>query len=88
MNLNCSGQSGCLNGGKCYQENINCPRISMCQCLDCYFGRICQLDTNGYSLSLDAILGYHIQPNIRISQQSHAVLISLMIVFGGLINSI
>jgi hypothetical protein len=37
------------------------------------------LDRNGFSLSLDPILGYHIRPNFNISQQPSAILISLIL---------
>jgi hypothetical protein len=79
MSLDCSGQSGCENGGRCFQEQTTCPRISVCQCLDCYYGSRCQLSTSGFSLSLDSILGYHIRPNLNISHQPSAVLISLIL---------
>jgi hypothetical protein len=50
------------------------------------------LTTNGFSLSLDAILGYHIHPNRNILNQSSALLISsilsTIIIFGGIINGI
>ena len=79
--FNYRGQSGCLHDGQCFQENTTCSRISVCKCPICYYGPRCQLNTNGYSLSLDAILGYHIQQNINIVSQSKAVLISLLIVY-------
>jgi hypothetical protein len=65
MNLNCSGKSGCENGGRCFQEQTNCPRVSVCQCPECYYGARCQFSTNGFSLSRDAILDYHIRPNLN-----------------------
>jgi hypothetical protein len=92
INMDCSNQNGCANGGQCFQEYTNCPRVSICLCPDCYYGKQCQLSTNGFSLSLDAILGYHIRPNINISNQPPAVLISLIlstiIIVGGIINGI
>ncbi len=50
------------------------------------------MSTNGFSLSLDAILGYHIRSNVGIAHQSAAVLVSLVlsiiITFGGLANGV
>jgi hypothetical protein len=77
--LDCSGQSACENGGQCFQEQTPCPRVSVCRCPICYYGARCQLSTSGFSLSLDAILGYHIRPNLNISHQPAAVLISLIL---------
>ena len=77
MNLYCSGPNGCENGGQCFQEQTLCPRVSVCQCPVCYYGARCQLSSTGFSLSLDAILGYHIRPNLSISGQPLAVAISL-----------
>ena len=92
MNMNCSGQSGCQNGGKCFQEDTNCPRTSICLCSICYHGRQCQLTTNGFTLSLDAILAFHIRPNINIAKQPPAILISMIlstiIIIGGIINGV
>ena len=68
----------------------NC--ISICICPSCYYGSQCQFSTNVFSLSLDAILGYHISPNIQLSHQSYPVLlsflISLIIIILGLINGL
>ena len=62
-----------------FKNNTTCPRISICLCPVCFYGTRCQFSTNGFSLSLDAILGYHIRPNINISHQPSAVLISLIL---------
>ena len=92
MNMNCFDNSGCENGGSCYEENVLCPKTSFCACPVCFYGSRCQMSTHGFSLSLDAILGYHIRPNIGLKHQSTAVLVSLVlsiiIVFGGLTNGI
>lgn len=79
MNFYCSSENACQNGGQCFQEQTSCPRISICQCPTCYYGAQCQLSTNGFSLSLDAILGYHIRPHMSISDQPLAVSISLIL---------
>jgi hypothetical protein len=79
MSSYCSGENGCENGGQCFQEYTTCPRISICQCPQCYYGARCQLSTSGFSLSLDAILGYHIRANLNISHQPLPVLISLIL---------
>ncbi len=92
IDLTCSGTSGCINGGQCFQESGKCSKFSICKCPDCFYGTRCHLSTNGFSLSLDAILGYHIRPNINISGQSTAVIISLiltiLIALVGIINGI
>jgi hypothetical protein len=91
-NMHCYGQNGCENGGRCFQEYTDCPRTSICECPLCYYGAQCQLSTNGFSLSLDAIIGYHILPNIKIIHQPCAVLVSLVlstiIIIAGIINGI
>jgi hypothetical protein len=92
LKMNCSGKSGCQHGGECFQDDSVCPKTSLCVCPQCFHGRRCQLSTSGFSLSLDAILGYHIQPNINILHQPNAVLISLIltviITVGGMINGV
>jgi hypothetical protein len=51
----------------------------MCACNPCFYGTQCQFNTNGLGLSLDAILGYHIQPDVNISQQPAIVQISVVL---------
>ena len=64
----------------------------MCLCELCFFGRKCQLSTSGFGLSLDAIIGYHIQPKIDFLDQSVVVKISLaltmIILVSGFIDGI
>jgi hypothetical protein len=79
MQMNCSGASACENGGECFQDDSICPQTTLCVCPSCFYGTRCQLSTYGYSLSLDAILGYHIRLNVNISRQPIAVLLSLII---------
>jgi hypothetical protein len=79
MSSFCAGQNVCENDGQCFQEQTPCSRVFACRCPICYYGVQCQLSTSGFSLSLDAILGYHIRPNLNISQQPSAVLISLVL---------
>jgi len=79
MSRNCSGKSNCENGGECFQDNLQCPATAFCKCPICFYGTRCQVSTSGFSLSLDSILGYHIRPNVNISRQSTAVLISLIL---------
>jgi hypothetical protein len=77
MSFDCLGQSECKNGGQCFQDTPDCPQRSICVCSSCFYGRRCQFSTNGFGLSLDAILGYHILPNINIIHQSSIVKISV-----------
>ncbi|UJR19129.1 hypothetical protein I4U23_022259 [Adineta vaga] len=69
LKRDCSGRSICENGGQCLQDSSICPQTSMCICPLCFYGSQCELTSNGHSLSLDAILGYHIQPFISLKQQ-------------------
>ena len=67
MQYNCFGE----NGGQCFQDSPNCP--------PCFSGRLCQLTTSDFGLSLDAILGYHITPHLSLTGQSSIVQFSLAI---------
>ncbi|CAF4011362.1 unnamed protein product [Rotaria magnacalcarata] len=92
MKFDCSGQSACQNGGECFQDTLYCPKRSMCVCSSCFYGTKCQFSTGGFGLSLDAILSYHIIPNLSIIHQPNIVKISstLNIIFliAGFINFI
>jgi len=74
---NCRGQSNCENNAQCLQDSVNCPETSMCICPACFYGSRCQFSSSGFGLSLDAILGYHIQPHINIKYQPVIVQISV-----------
>jgi hypothetical protein len=67
----------CENGAQCFLDGEDCPLSSACLCLDCYYGSKCQFSTYGLGLSLDAILGYHIKPNVQVSDQSTYVKVSI-----------
>ena len=54
--------------------------MSMCICDQCYYGRKCQFTTKGFILSLDAILGYQIKPNVTISRQPTIIKLSIGII--------
>ncbi|UJR07374.1 hypothetical protein I4U23_011660 [Adineta vaga] len=92
MKFDCSGYNECENDGECFQDTLQCPQRSMCVCPQCFYGRYCQFTTIGFSVSLDNILGYHIQPHISIVNQSTIIQISitLMLIFviAGIINGI
>jgi hypothetical protein len=92
MQPNCLGQSACENNGMCYYDNSNCPTASICQCLECFYGTRCQFNTEGLGLSLDAILGYYIQPYTSILHQPSIIQVSAtltMIMFViGIINGV
>jgi hypothetical protein len=66
----------CEHDGECFEDNATCPRVSMCKCKGCYYGSACELTTEGFSLSLDVIFGYHINPSISFLKQSKAVKIT------------
>ncbi|CAF3857072.1 unnamed protein product, partial [Rotaria sordida] len=69
LSYDCHGENICENGGLCFQDNIKCPILSICACLECYYGTKCQFSTRGFVLSLDYILGYHIKPNVLFHRQ-------------------
>ncbi|CAF1121069.1 unnamed protein product [Adineta ricciae] len=81
MTYDCSGTSECQNGARCFQDHPDCPMRSRCVCQLCYFGGLCQFGTSGLGLSLDAILGYHIQPNTPLTHQSIIFKFSLALSF-------
>ncbi|CAF1486415.1 unnamed protein product [Adineta ricciae] len=90
--FDCSGQSVCEHDGQCFQDSLRCPTRSICACPSCFYGSRCQFTTNGFGLSLDAILGYHIIPNLTFSSQSSIVKFSLMLIvvffIAGLVDGI
>jgi len=92
VTYDCSGRSRCENNGRCLQNDPICPTQTKCFCERCYSGHLCQFNTDGFGYSLDALLGYSIQPNENLSQQPPIIKISLaliVILFTlGLINSI
>ena len=79
MTFNCLGQSVCQNDAQCFQDSPTCPRRSMCVCPACYYGTRCQFTTSMFRLSLDAILGYHIQPSVGLTKQPLIVQISVVL---------
>jgi hypothetical protein len=85
---NCRGDYGnCENGAQCFQDPEDCPLSSACLCRKCYYGLKCQFTTHGLSMSLDAILGYHVRPNESLINQTQPVkitisLMAIIFVFG------
>jgi hypothetical protein len=92
MTYNCQGSHFCENKAQCFQDKPTCPTASMCVCPECFYGTRCQFSTIGFTLSLDAILGYKIRPHIAFTRQSIVVKISALLVIImfvlGLISSI
>ena len=90
LKFDCDGRSECGEGSQCFQDDKTCPKRSICYCKECFYGRRCQFTTSGFGLSLDAILGYRIEPNVNLSQQSAIVKFSLILtiisVLGGLVD--
>ena len=82
----------CNERGICVQDDEKCLTYSRCICDECFYGRICQFSTQGYSLSLDGIIGSHISLSVStFSQQSSVVhsavvIISVFIVLGIVLN--
>ncbi|CAF1686248.1 unnamed protein product, partial [Adineta ricciae] len=89
---NCPKDGECQNNGICFQAGTECTTRSTCFCDSCFYGKRCQSNTNGFSLSLDNILGYHIQPVNKIINQSTIIKISIILnilfIILGLINGI
>jgi hypothetical protein len=90
--FDCFSQSNCEHGAECLQDKQTCPQTSMCLCQPCFHGARCQFSSRGFGLSLDAILGYHIQPHINMRHQPHAVQLSIALTIimtaAGLISGI
>jgi hypothetical protein len=88
----CFGQSNCEKNAQCLQDKPTCPQTSMCICPKCSYGTRCQFSSSLFDLSLDPILGYHIQPHINIKHQPQIVKVSVgltsIIIIVGLINGI
>jgi len=88
----CFGRSECEGNSRCLQDHETCPKQSMCICNNCFFGPKCQLRTDQFGLSLDAILGYQILPINNFSLQPSIIKISLaltiLLMIIGLINAI
>ena len=88
----CSGRTVCENGAQCLPDRLSCPTLTMCICTECFYGGKCQFTTKGFSLSLDVILGYQIQPHLSIADQSTAVKVSIAVAtimfLTGLLNSL
>ncbi|CAF5054785.1 unnamed protein product, partial [Rotaria magnacalcarata] len=66
MKSDCSGQSVCENEGQRFQDSSDYSKNSTCICQSCFYGARCQLSSDGFVLSLDAIIGYHIQSHTNI----------------------
>ena len=75
-NLTCQGENPCEKEGRCLEDRPECPSIVQCICSECYYGSRCQFSTIGLGVSLDAILGYEIQPKKPWSEQFISVKIS------------
>ena len=77
---NCQ-ENRCSHRGLCVQDHPFCPKASLCLCEPCSYGTICQFTSAGYALSLEAILGSHIQPTMRdVRQQSQVIRISFALI--------
>ena len=76
---NCEGETFCDNEGQCFRDDPVCPQKVTCGCRPCYFGSRCQFSTAEAGLSLDVILGYHIQVKAPLSQQPSILFISIAI---------
>jgi hypothetical protein len=92
MKFDCQGQSVCGKDGQCLQDIPDCPTRSICICDNCSYGLRCQFSTSGFGLSLDAILGYHILPNVSLVDQPFIIKMSLSLtiifIIAGLLDGI
>lgn len=83
---------GCLNGAECFQDTSPCATSVLCNCPQCYYGIRCHFTTQTFSLTLDAILGYQIQPMISWKNQffivhASAAFVSVFLLIGLVGNS-
>ncbi|CAF1113636.1 unnamed protein product [Adineta ricciae] len=67
--FNCSGQSVCKNNGFCFEDSLDCSKRSVYSCLSCYYRTYYRFSTSGFGLSLNAILGFHVLPNVEYRHQ-------------------
>ena len=90
--FDCLGQNECENGAQCLQDKPKCSTKSLCICPSCYYGHRCQFSTSGFGLSLDAILGYHILPNLSVHQQPFiikmSITLTIIFIVTGVINGV
>ena len=90
--LDCFGSNYCENDAQCLQDKEFCPTRSECVCPSCFYGTRCQFSSSLFGLSLDAILGYHIQPYVSLSQQppivKFSMALTMIITIIGLSNGI
>jgi hypothetical protein len=77
MTYDCHGYNLCEHQGQCFLDNTRCATSSLCICRDCYYGSRCQFSTEGSTLSLDTIIGYHIRPNVGINRQTTVIKVSV-----------
>ena len=87
----CNASDYCENNGKCFVNDLTCPTKSICVCEHCYYGNLCQFTTSGSVISLDSIIGYHIQPNLSFLKQSFIIKFTtgitiLMLILGIIAN--
>ena len=80
LTYDCSGRSRCENSGRCLQNHPSCPTRTTCFCQTCYSGHLCQFSIDDFGYSLDALLGYSIQPKKNLSQQPSIIKISLALI--------
>ncbi|CAF1451906.1 unnamed protein product [Adineta ricciae] len=93
VTYNCDqSENPCENNGKCFRANQTCSSSIRCFCSGCFYGTKCEFTTEGFVLSLDYILSYHIKPNLSIFHQPFIVKMSVAIVtmvsFTGLIGGL
>lgn len=62
---------------RCFEDHPVCPTSLLCVCPKCTFGAKCQFSTSGFGFSLDAIIGYHIRPCTRLTEQNLVVKVSM-----------
>jgi hypothetical protein len=88
----CQESHFCENDAQCFQDKPTCPTEFICVCSECFYGTHCQFSTKTFALSLDAILGYKIQPNTRFTQQTITIKLVASIVASlfvlGIVNSL
>ncbi|UJR34763.1 hypothetical protein I4U23_027541 [Adineta vaga] len=67
----------------CFDKAI-CSQTSICVCRTCFHGVRCHFSSHLFGLSLDAVLGYHIQSStLQIS-----VILTIILILVGLVNGV
>ena len=77
--ITCMDENPCENEGRCFQDRPKCPSTTECICPECYYGTRCQFSTTAFGISLDAIIGYQIQPGETLFKQPTSIKVTMVL---------